>query len=91
VQEGSCNPIPSENLEFKELTQRGSNHPSAKLTEDQVVQILRAVNAGEKVASLALKYKVSEQVIYKIRNGKGYPVAQALYLKEKSGNNEAQA
>ncbi len=91
VQEGSCNPISSENLEFKELTQRGSNHPSAKLTEDQVVQILRAVNAGEKVAALALKYKVSEQVIYKIRNGKGYPVAQALYLKEKSGNNEAQA
>ena len=91
VQEGSCNPIPSENLEFKELTQRGSNHPSAKLTEDQVVQILRAVNAGEKVAALALKYKVSEQVIYKIRNGKGYPVAQALYLKEKAGNNNTHA
>ena len=83
--------IPLEKLVFKELTQRGSKHRRAKLTEDQAVEILRAVNAGEKVASLALKYPVTEPVIYKIRNGKGYPVAQALYLKEKSGNNNAHA
>ena len=83
--------IPLEKLEFKGLTQPGSKHRRAKLTEDQAVEILRAVNAGEKVASLALKYPVTEPVIYKIRIGKGYPVAQALYLKEKSGNNEAQA
>jgi len=83
--------IPLGELQFKDLTQHGSKHPRAKLSEDQALEILRALNAGTKVAFLAKKYGVSEPVIYKIRRGEGYPVAQARFRAEQAHSGEAQA
>lgn len=45
----------------------GSNHPSHKLTERDVLKIR---SSGEKVAKLAAKFKVSIDTIYSIRRNK---------------------
>ena len=83
--------IPLRELPFKILIQRGANHRLSKLTDNQVVEILRALHAGEKVRKLAMKYKVSIQTIYKIRDGKSYPLAQARFRAERAESGESNA
>jgi DNA-binding NarL/FixJ family response regulator len=49
---------------------RGSNHYKAKLTEDQVYEIRKALADGEKGKDLAEDYGVSKQTISNIKTGR---------------------
>ena len=48
---------------------RGEKHPSAKLTNSEVVQIKRRLDAGEVQTMLAREFSVSVALISKIRRG----------------------
>jgi len=47
----------------------GENHPSAKLTNIDVVSIRKLILEKERIINIALKFKVSTALIYKIKNG----------------------
>jgi hypothetical protein len=48
----------------------GEKNPAAKLTEDQVLDILQALTEGEKIFTLSRRYGVSEAAISRIKTGK---------------------
>jgi len=48
----------------------GEKNPRSKLTEEQVWEIKDALAKGEKILTLALRYKVRESLISMIKNGK---------------------
>lgn len=60
---------PNANLEN---VKRGTQHPSNKLTEEQVRDILRGVKEGETVMTLSKRHGVSRVMIRKIRDGKSW-------------------
>lgn len=49
--------------------QGGENHPSAKLTAEDVLEIVRRRQGGEQVKSIAASYEVSTMAISDIVNG----------------------
>lgn len=51
---------------------QGDKHHGAKLTREQVLDILRQRQAGEKVKSLAGRFSVSVSTIESIIYGKAY-------------------
>jgi len=51
---------------------RGSRAGTAKLTEQQVAEILAALRRGERQKDLAARYGVSRQPIWLIAHGKGW-------------------
>ena len=69
-------------LEFKQLTQRGSNHRLSKVTEEQVLYALRAKKAGVTTTSLALELDLSWTRMHLILTGHGFPDAQARFREE---------
>lgn len=89
VQPDPSKVIPFDELKFKELVRRGTKHPRAKLTEGQVWSILRRLENGERVSSLALEFSVSEQVIYGIRNGHRYAAVFARFQRRRSSDSSA--
>lgn len=48
---------------------RGENHPSHKLSDNDVIEIMSALKRGERASTLARQYEVSDALIYKIRRG----------------------
>lgn len=56
--------------EFREYAVRGIAHHKAKLTEAEVVEIRRRLNAGEKGTHLAWEYGVHHTLIYQIKSRK---------------------
>lgn len=48
---------------------RGEKHPSAKLSDADVVAVRESLNKGERVSAVAMRYGVSDALIYKIRRG----------------------
>ena len=58
-------------------TKKGEKHPKAKLTEDQVFDIMIGLEEGEKQFGLALQYGVSQQQISNIKHGRRW-----AYLKD---------
>jgi hypothetical protein len=59
------------------LSKVGEKNPAAKLTEEQVLDIIFALEEGEKPLALALRYGVSVMQISRIKTGKRWK-----YLKE---------
>lgn len=57
---------------------RGEDHGNAKLTEEQVVEILAALSGGARGSDLARKFGVSEPAISMIRNGLRWPHLTAM-------------
>lgn len=51
-------------------TKVGEKNPRSKLTKEQVWEIKDALAKGEKILTLALRYKVCESLISMIKNGK---------------------
>jgi hypothetical protein len=49
---------------------KGEEHHQAKLTEDQVLEIINDTQLNQK--QLSIKFNISQQVISKIRNGKAW-------------------
>jgi hypothetical protein len=48
----------------------GEKHPRAKLTENQVLDIIVALEEGDKLFTLSRRYGVSEALISRIKTGK---------------------
>ena len=48
---------------------KGENHPGARLTQNQVIEIKLLLRNNTKVKDVAKKYEVNFQTIYKIRSG----------------------
>lgn len=53
-------------------TVRGSTHPSSKLTESLVGEILLALRSGEARASLSRRYAISQRVVLLISRGEAW-------------------
>lgn len=51
-----------------DLAKCGSDSPSAKLNEDQVRAIRSRLETGERQADLAREFRVTDQLIYRIKN-----------------------
>lgn len=51
---------------------RGSKHHMAKLTEPQVIEIRRRVNAGEKQKDLAVEFRMSKMAISRAVRGENW-------------------
>lgn len=51
-------------------TIKGSNHPKAKLTDDQVREIRARIKSGEYGTRLAKEFGVTNGLIYMIKNGR---------------------
>lgn len=49
---------------------RGSNIHSSKLTEEDVLNIKKALTKGESISRLGLKYGVCKQTVFKIKTNK---------------------
>ena len=49
--------------------QRGSRNPAAKLTEDDVREILELLDAGERQHDIAAQFGVSQCIVSKINTG----------------------
>ncbi len=49
---------------------RGDEHPSSKITEDQVLEIQRRILAGERQSALAAEFGVSPATVSLIKHGK---------------------
>lgn len=47
----------------------GEKHPSAKLTEKDVIEIIKELEKGESIPTLAKKYGVGKTAIYDIKKG----------------------
>jgi hypothetical protein len=62
--------VPLEELNLSPNTLRGTLHPKSKLSEADVLDILKRSKAGEKGRTLAAEYGVSEQLISRIRKRK---------------------
>jgi hypothetical protein len=56
----------------KKVSNPGTKHPSAKLTEENVVNILISLRNGVSGALLARKYGVTKQKIWQIKNNKNW-------------------
>lgn len=51
---------------------RGTNHHMAKLTDDDVREIRRRLEAGESIRSIADEFGVWENAVRRIKNGEGW-------------------
>ena len=58
------------NKDLKARRPTGEKANAAKLTEEQVLEILALLNAGEDRVAIALKFDVSTSLIYAIKNGR---------------------
>ena len=67
--------------------QKGSDRPAAKLTEDQIVEIRKAVRDGCKQADVAAEHGISQGLVSGIVNGRRWkhvagPIRMTTYTTE---------
>lgn len=64
---------------------KGSNNHKAKLTENQVLEILQLLKEKTPVKSIMQKYNVGESTIYSIKTGKSWKHLKAFRFFEREG------
>jgi hypothetical protein len=64
------------------LSKVGKKNPAARLTEEQVLDILTALEEGEKLFTLSRRYGVSEMQISRIKHGKRWKHLQTEEYEE---------
>lgn len=76
--------IPFEELELKELTQRGANHPLSKISDDQFMEMLAHFDEGKSLTWIALRFGVSLVCISRYKRDKNTrPHLRRLYEERK--------
>lgn len=69
----------------------GEKHASARLTEDQVQEILRRLVAGDKQAAIAADFGVSRSHVSHIRRGRSWTHLGGAPAQERQGSRRASA